>query len=93
MTPEQARQACIEKNKWVNDLKTPEGFVEMTKVIETYLADGDETYWWSSVDEALESGRFEYLEEELDEEEMEDIENSKSVKELIEKVGFPFFLG
>ena len=66
---------------------------EMTKVIETYLDDGDQTYWWSCVNEALESGRFEYLEEELDEEEMEDIVKSKSVKELIEKVGFPFFLG
>ena len=32
MTPEQARQACIEKNKWVNDLKTPEGFTEVDAV-------------------------------------------------------------
>lgn len=64
----------------------------MTKVIETYHTEGDQTYYWSSVDEALESGRFEYLEEQLQEDEYEDIKSSKSVKELIKKVGYPFFL-
>ena len=29
MTPEQARQACIDKNKWLFDIITPETFIEM----------------------------------------------------------------
>lgn len=71
-----------------------------TKVIETYHHDGDQTYYWSSVKEALKSGRFDYLEDTYDED-IEDetfdefwsrIENSKSVKELIEIVGYPFYL-
>lgn len=85
----------------------------MTKVLETYTSDGiDIIHEWSSVEEALESGRFDYLFEEEwydDDDRTEDTEfytnldsdfNSfvranelymcKSVKELIEKISYPF---
>jgi len=64
----------------------------MTKVIETYHQDGDQTYLWSSIEEAVNSGRFDYL---YDEHEDFDglIEDSEDLNDFIEKVGFPFFLG
>jgi hypothetical protein len=67
-----------------------------TIVIEGYMNDGiDRVYSWGSVDEALESGRFEYLDGMYDEDDEDslnpdDLENCESVEELIEMVGYPF---
>ena len=66
-----------------------------TKILvgETYMADGiDLIHEWSSVEEAWESGRLDFLEDFLDDdEEFEEIKKSKSVQELIEKVSYPFY--
>jgi hypothetical protein len=35
--------------------------METLKIVETYHHDGDQTYYWSSIEEALESGRFDFL--------------------------------
>jgi len=64
----------------------------MTKVIETNMSDGiDLTHFFDDVNEALESGRFDYLVENGDLEE-EQLTTCKSVQELIKLVGYPFFL-
>ena len=68
-----------------------------TKVIEGYMGDGvDLIHYWSSVNEALESGRFEYLwnnyDEDLDDFHPDELEKCQSVEEMIEMVGFPFEL-
>ena len=66
-----------------------------TKILvgETYMADGiDLIHEWSSVEEVWESGRLDYLEDFLDdEEEFEEIKKSKSIEELIKKVSYPFY--
>lgn len=65
-----------------------------TVVIETYMHDGiDRVHIWSTVEEAFNSGRFDYLETqcEFDEDmDLDMIENSSSVEELITNVGYPF---
>lgn len=56
---------------------------KQVKVRETYMDDGvDLIHTFSTVQEALDSGRFEYIEEDLTE--------YKSVEELIAHVGYPF---
>ena len=71
------------------------------KVIETYHHDGDQTYYWSNIEEALESGRFDYMEQEvqenyIDEEDYETfddlIKDSKDLRDFIDKVGYPFYI-
>lgn len=65
-------------------------------VIEGYIEGGkDLVHIWGSVEEALESGRFEYLEQIQDEDDEDsinpdDLEDCQSVQELIDLVGFPF---
>jgi ribosome-associated toxin RatA of RatAB toxin-antitoxin module len=63
-------------------------------VRETYMSDGvDLIHSWSSVDEALESGRFEYLNEMWDQDiSWEEVCQIENLKEFIEKVGYPFEL-
>ena len=63
-----------------------------TIVIEGYMGDGiDRVYTWGSVQEALDSGRFEYLEfQDLEEFVYDDLETCQSVEELINLVGYPF---
>ena len=68
-----------------------------TTVIEGYMGDGvDLIHNWSSVQEALESGRFEYLwlnyDEDFDDFNPDDLYKCQSVEEMIEMVGFPFEL-
>jgi hypothetical protein len=68
-----------------------------TTVIEGYMSDGvDLIHNWSSVQEALESGRFEYLwlnyDEDFDDFNPDDLYKCQSVEEMIEMVGFPFEL-
>ncbi len=46
---------------------------------------------FTSVKEALESGRFDYLIE-TDEYTEEELSSYKSVEQFIEKIGYPFFL-
>jgi hypothetical protein len=41
--------------------------METLKIVETYHHDGDQTYYWSSIEEALESGRFDFLNDMWDE--------------------------
>jgi hypothetical protein len=71
------------------------------KVIETYHHDGDQTYYWSTIQEALESGRFDYMEQQVeddyvDEEDYETfddlIKDSKDLRDFIDKVGYPFYI-
>lgn len=63
-----------------------------TVVIETYMYDGiDRVYVWSSVEEAINSGRFEYID--FDDEQdftEDDFYACKSVEELIGLVSYPF---
>ena len=71
--------------------------MEKTKVIEGYMGDGvDLIHHWSSVEEALESGRFEYLwnnyDEDMDDFHPDELEKCQSVEEMIKIVGFPFEL-
>lgn len=71
--------------------------MEKTKVIEGYMGDGvDLIHHWSSVEEALQSGRFEYLwnnyDEEFDDFNPDDLIKCQSVEEMIKIVGFPFEL-
>lgn len=64
----------------------------MTKVLETEMWDGvDLIHQWSSVEEAIESGRFDYL---LEHEECteEELESCKSVEELVKLAGYPFYI-
>jgi hypothetical protein len=68
-----------------------------TIVIETYMSDGvDLVHSWSSVKEAFDSGRLDYLWDEYDEnsgdEHPDDLKKCQSVEELIEKVSYPFYL-
>ena len=67
----------------------------MTQVLETEMYDGvDLIHNWKSVKHALNSGRFDYLYEDLEMYDLteEDIKNCKSVEELINMVGYPFIL-
>lgn len=70
--------------------------MEKTIVIEGYMVDDiDRIHIWSSVEEALGTGRFEYLWIEYDEDDEfsvnpDDLYDCQSVEELIEKVGYPF---
>jgi hypothetical protein len=63
------------------------------KIIETYHHDGDQTYFWSSIEEALESGRFDYLHDNWDDdnedyETFEDYINSCSdLQDFITRLG------
>lgn len=62
------------------------------RVLETGMCDGiDIIHTFTSVEEALESGRFDYLIEQ-DEYTEEELSSYKSVEEFIEKIGYPFFL-
>jgi len=67
-----------------------------TIVIEGYMGDGiDRVYTWGSVEEAIETGRFEYLygmydEDDEDSINPDDLDKCESVEELIEMVGYPF---
>ena len=59
-------------------------------VIETNMCDGNDLiHEWYSVEEALESGRFDYLIEDGSYKEKQ-LTSCKSVEELIELVGYPF---
>ena len=60
-------------------------------VIETNMWDGNDLiHKWYSVKEALESGRFDYLIENGDYKEKQ-LTSCKSVEELVELVGYPFY--
>lgn len=65
-----------------------------TIVIEGYMHDGiDRIHVWSSVEDALESGRFEYLDEQDHDDDdfnPDELDQCESVEELIEMVGYPF---
>ena len=68
---------------------------ENVLVGETYMSDGvDLIHSWSSVEEALESGRFDFCEEMWDDEEMswEEVTEMTDLKEFIEKINYPFYL-
>jgi hypothetical protein len=75
------------------------------KIIETYHIDGDQTYYWSTIEEALDSGRFDFMYDEIEGEfelfgetflgyeTFDDlIKDCKDLKDFIEKVGYPFFI-
>jgi hypothetical protein len=70
-------------------------------IIETYHCDGDQTYYWNSIEEALESGRFDYMNEQVEEnydcggeyKTFDDlIKDSKDLRDFIDKVSYPFFI-
>ena len=74
-------------------------------IIETNMDDGVDLEWcWDTIEEAIESGRFEYIEETgFNDEYDEDgnltyshwdfiVENSKTLEEFIENVGYPFYI-
>lgn len=66
--------------------------MEYTKVIETHMSDGIDRMWeWKNVKQALKSGRFDYLIENGEYEE-EDLTKCKNVVDLIDLVGFPFYI-
>jgi len=75
---------------------------ETLKIIETYCKDGDQTYYWSTIEEALDSGRFDYMEWFIEEQyELEGegyetfddlIKDSKDLRDFIEKVSYPFYI-
>ena len=66
----------------------------MKKVLEGYMSNGvDLIHEWSSVREALDSGRFDYLWSNYDEDEDEnpdDLYRCETIEELIKKVSYPF---
>jgi hypothetical protein len=70
-------------------------------IIETYHHDGDQTYYWSTIQEALDSGRFDYMYEQVEEdydgggeyETFDDlIKDSEDLRDFIDKVSYPFFI-
>jgi len=71
----------------------------MKKILvgETYMSDGvDLIHTWGSVEEALVSGRFEYLNEMWDEDlndlSWEEVQEIEDLEEFINTVGYPFYL-
>ena len=59
-------------------------------VRETYMSDGiDVIFVWSSISEAVESGRFDYLYE-RDKKDYKRMRKCKTIEELISTVGYPF---
>jgi len=58
------------------------------KIIETYHHDGDQTYYWSTIEEAIKSGRFDYLHDMWDNDEYEGfddyINSCSELREFIE---------
>jgi hypothetical protein len=71
-------------------------------IIETYHHDGDQTYYWSTIQEALDSGRFDYMYQQVEEgkdiwggeyETFDDLINdSQDLRDFINKVSYPFFI-
>jgi hypothetical protein len=61
---------------------------------ETNMQDGNDLiHSWGSVGEALDSGRFDYLEEMWDEDiSWDEVKQIKDLTEFIEKVSYPFYL-
>jgi hypothetical protein len=68
--------------------------MKQTIVNEVKMIEGDLTHSWSTVGEALESGKFNYLwdmyTDGLIDFHPDELHNCKSVEEMIKMVGFPF---
>jgi hypothetical protein len=71
----------------------------MKKILvgETYMNDGiDLIHTWGSVQEALDSGRFEYLNEMWDEDQndltWDEVQEIENLEEFINTVSYPFYL-
>ena len=71
--------------------------MEKILVGETYMSDGvDLIHTWGTVEEALSSGRFEYLNEmwneDLEDLTWDEVQEIEDLKKFIETVGYPFYL-
>jgi len=66
----------------------------MCKVIETNMCDNRDVIWnWKSIDEAIESGRFEWMYEDSDnKKQLKRARKKNTVEEFIEEIGYPFFI-
>jgi hypothetical protein len=70
---------------------TPKKMTNLITVIETYMEDGNDLiHEWYSVKEALKSGRFDYLIENGSYKEKQ-LTSCKTIEELVELVGYPFY--
>jgi len=62
------------------------------RVIETNMGDGiDLVHDWNTIDEAVDSGRFEYIEQNDGKKAWKKIMKATTIEEFIENVGYPFY--